>query len=366
MAQQRIAIAMNPLFDHNQPRHPRLTTRDSDAHDYFDTGCDVDVDVHFADPKSKQTNNAHQEVHSIAQKYQVPYKEDQYNRMCLKHALNALFQESGKFTKSDLDGICKDISPNKGKILKRNPHKSVFGTGKYDANVLETALKREGVDYEWLKDDADFDRTVFNGKFLCDDKESKFLGFILNVEVPMVEMEDTLNVNVPKLKSIQKRVPSRRHWKTIKRINWNETQHRIVDDEKKQQLMGRKKRANAIKSLDNVPKPKPMANREFWYDLDSMLKDPVKMSEEAVRHCLFKVLKVDGGRVLVCRQKVTKKPLPPMPEMDDAEQKMDELDLLERMCTFGVNLQGEVWRQQDLMNEVVEEIINDENPQLIK
>merc|ERR1712136_65036 len=129
---------------------------------------------------------------------------------------------------------------------------------------------------------------------------------ILNVEVPMVEMGDTLNVNVPKLKSIQKRVPSRRHWKTIKRINWNETQHRIIDDEKEQQLMGRKKRANAIK------------------------------------------------------------PLPPTPEMDDAEQKMDELDLLERMCTFGVNLQGEVWRQQDLMNEVVEEIINDENPQLIK
>merc|ERR1719464_416852 len=103
---------------------------------------------------------------------------------------------STKFTKSDLDGICKDISPNKGKILKKNPHKSVFGTGKYDANVLETALKREGVDYEWLKDDTDIDRTVFN---------DKFLGFILNVEVPTLEIGDTLNVNVPKLKSIQKR-----------------------------------------------------------------------------------------------------------------------------------------------------------------
>lgn len=52
----------------------------------------------------------------------------------------------GTFTKSELDKICSELSPNEW----INPHKSMLGWGQYDVNVLIVALQRRGYEAIWF------------------------------------------------------------------------------------------------------------------------------------------------------------------------------------------------------------------------
>lgn len=66
--------------------------------------------------------------------------------MCALHTLNNLFQDSGAFTKANLDEICITLSP--GNWV--NPHKSILGTGNYDINVIMAALTKKGCGMIWF------------------------------------------------------------------------------------------------------------------------------------------------------------------------------------------------------------------------
>merc|ERR1711879_680205 len=101
------------------------------------------------------------------------YHEKQEWEFCLIHALDKLF----------------------------NPHKSMFRTGNYDANVLMKALNQEDVDVQWFDSRKAESDLSLNDDFLCPkEKYAEFLGFIVNNQ--------------------QKKmfVFNRRHWLTIKRI----------------------------------------------------------------------------------------------------------------------------------------------------
>uniref|UniRef100_A0A0K0D6V3 ubiquitinyl hydrolase 1 n=1 Tax=Angiostrongylus cantonensis TaxID=6313 RepID=A0A0K0D6V3_ANGCA len=65
------------------------------------------------------------------------YHERQSRQMCLVHALNALFQKP-QFTSHSLDEICYALNGNRW----FNPHRSFFGLGNYDVNVLMSALDK--------------------------------------------------------------------------------------------------------------------------------------------------------------------------------------------------------------------------------
>jgi len=259
----------------------------------------------------------------LIQGYRTPYKEDQSLRMCLQHALNALFQEPGKFTKSDLNAICKLLKSREEKdygkkAAKQLPSHGCKYTGNYDVNVLAEALRQEGAYHEWLSQEQ-FKKNGVNlldDDFLCAPPESdntedvsgyKFLGFILNVQSSGI-------------------LGSSGHWKTIKKINWSEDapKFQITNPKRSANKKGARNRRAVAKS---TVLHKDLASKliaEEWYDLDSKLNDSKKMSEEDVMDLLSKVIKEDG-HIIVCRQKVDEKPLPRMPEMDDIEQKMEEM-----------------------------------------
>jgi len=125
------------------------------------------------------------------------YHEKQEWELCLMHSLNALFQEK-KFTTSSMNHICNQLAPDK--LI--NPHKSIFRTGNYDANVMISALHRENIDVQWFDSRKADSELSLDDAFLCpEDAFSEFMGFI---------------VNNPQKKLI---VFNRRHWLTIKRIN---------------------------------------------------------------------------------------------------------------------------------------------------
>jgi hypothetical protein len=70
-------------------------------------------------------------------------------QLCGLHALNALLQaEHGEhFSQRDLDSICVLLDPPR--CCHANQHRSAFGLGDYDANVLLYALASRGLDGEW-------------------------------------------------------------------------------------------------------------------------------------------------------------------------------------------------------------------------
>lgn len=64
------------------------------------------------------------------------YHEKQSKQLCALHTLNNLFQKDA-FTKAQLDEICQNLSPN----TWINPHRSMFGLGNYDVNIIMAALQ---------------------------------------------------------------------------------------------------------------------------------------------------------------------------------------------------------------------------------
>lgn len=77
----------------------------------------------------------------------VIYHERQSKQLCALHALNNLFQDPRAFKKQDLDAICKELSPE-SRIF--NPHRSIFGLGCYDVNVIISALSDRDYDVVWF------------------------------------------------------------------------------------------------------------------------------------------------------------------------------------------------------------------------
>ena len=53
------------------------------------------------------------------------------------------------FAASDFDAIADELSPSES-YFSFNPHKSAFGTGNYDANIVMVALERQGYEVQWV------------------------------------------------------------------------------------------------------------------------------------------------------------------------------------------------------------------------
>uniref|UniRef100_A0A182J6D7 ubiquitinyl hydrolase 1 n=1 Tax=Anopheles atroparvus TaxID=41427 RepID=A0A182J6D7_ANOAO len=107
------------------------------------------------------------------------------------------FADKASFSKSQLDQICQNLSPNE----YINPHRSILGLGNYDVNVIISALQLKNCEAVWFdkrKDPSCIDTT-------------KIVGFILNVPT---------NYKVGFV-----RLPiQRRHWIAVRQINneyWN-------------------------------------------------------------------------------------------------------------------------------------------------
>lgn len=84
----------------------------------------------------------------ISSNYSVSiYHERQSKQLCALHALNNLFQDAKAYTKQDLDAICKELAFGR---FFFNPHKSIFGLGCYDVNVIIAALARKNYDVVWF------------------------------------------------------------------------------------------------------------------------------------------------------------------------------------------------------------------------
>ena len=95
------------------------------------------------------------------------YHEKQSRQLCALHVLNNLFQDPNAFTKSDLDAICSRLSPN----TWINPHKSMFGLGNYDVNILMTGIQDWGYKTIWFDKRKSVETIHFENVY----------GFILNV-----------------------------------------------------------------------------------------------------------------------------------------------------------------------------------------
>uniref|UniRef100_A0A0N5AWI1 ubiquitinyl hydrolase 1 n=1 Tax=Syphacia muris TaxID=451379 RepID=A0A0N5AWI1_9BILA len=73
------------------------------------------------------------------------YHEKQHLQLCLLHTLNNLFQRK-EFSKSELDRIAEDLHPS----YWFNKHRSFWGTGNYDVNVLFAALQTRDYSVVWF------------------------------------------------------------------------------------------------------------------------------------------------------------------------------------------------------------------------
>ena len=73
------------------------------------------------------------------------YFERQSLSRCAVHTLNNLLQ-CRAFTPAALDALCRELTPN----AFINPHKSLWGVGNYDVNVIMRALQTKGFTVNWF------------------------------------------------------------------------------------------------------------------------------------------------------------------------------------------------------------------------
>ncbi|XP_028395537.1 josephin-2-like [Dendronephthya gigantea] len=119
------------------------------------------------------------------------YHERQSLQFCALHVLNNLFQER-VFSKQELDDICYSLNPD----ATINPHKSMFGLGNYDVNVLTVALQLKDYEFIWFDKRIDLtslDLTNIYGIVLNKFYKPKCLG----LEIPI----------------------KRRHWLAIQKVD---------------------------------------------------------------------------------------------------------------------------------------------------
>ncbi|EJW82749.1 josephin-2 [Wuchereria bancrofti] len=94
------------------------------------------------------------------------YHEKQQMQLCLMHTLNTLLQRN-EFKKIDLDCIAENLHRSRW----FNRHRSLFGFGNYDINVLIAALETRNLILNWF----DSRRSTACLNF------SKIFGFIFNI-----------------------------------------------------------------------------------------------------------------------------------------------------------------------------------------
>lgn len=94
------------------------------------------------------------------------YHEKQRLQLCLVHTLNTLLQRD-EFSKADLDCIAENLHSSRW----FNRHRSMFGLGNYDVNVLIAALEMKNLTLKWF----DSRRSTSCLNF------SKIYGFIFNI-----------------------------------------------------------------------------------------------------------------------------------------------------------------------------------------
>ncbi|RWS27923.1 Josephin-1-like protein [Leptotrombidium deliense] len=119
------------------------------------------------------------------------YHEKQVKQLCALHTLNNLLQ-ANVFTQKELDSICKNLSPNNSLL---NPHKSFFGLGNYDVNVIMCALQTKQLEAIWFDKRKDPECLEL----------SKIYGFILNLPNPSLSHSEDL-------------LMSRKHWIAVRKI----------------------------------------------------------------------------------------------------------------------------------------------------
>ncbi|SPP86671.1 blast:Josephin-like protein [Drosophila guanche] len=102
------------------------------------------------------------------------YHERQSRQLCALHALNNLFQGRDPYTKSELDEYCYSLTPRSW----LNPHRSWFGWGNYDVNVIMYALQQHHCETVWF--DKRRDPKCLN--------LDQIMGFILNVRSPLTQL----------------------------------------------------------------------------------------------------------------------------------------------------------------------------------
>ncbi|KAI6176901.1 Ubiquitinyl hydrolase 1 [Aphelenchoides bicaudatus] len=73
------------------------------------------------------------------------FHEKQHRQLCLLHTLNNLFQRQ-EYAKEELDRICETFDSS----YWFNSHRSVFGFGNYDVNILLRALETRGLEATWF------------------------------------------------------------------------------------------------------------------------------------------------------------------------------------------------------------------------
>eukprot|EP01104_Vermistella_antarctica_P008150 TRINITY_DN2036_c0_g4_i2.p1 TRINITY_DN2036_c0_g4~~TRINITY_DN2036_c0_g4_i2.p1 ORF type:complete len:270 (+),score=58.38 TRINITY_DN2036_c0_g4_i2:727-1536(+) len=91
------------------------------------------------------------------------YHEQQQLQRCAIHTVNNLLQ-AGVFSSSDFDDISNSLTPSQYFNMV-NPHRSSFGTGNYDVNVIMRALDEQQLSIRWFDrrkevNDIDFDGVV--------------------------------------------------------------------------------------------------------------------------------------------------------------------------------------------------------------
>ncbi|RGB37660.1 Machado-joseph disease protein MJD [Rhizophagus diaphanus] len=105
-----------------------------------------------------------------------PYHERQSLWFCGQHTLNNLLQ-GDVFTREQLENIALKLAKQGGLTWRSyifNPHKSIFGVGNYDINVLEKALMNENLEVQWFDVRKDI-RSVIQFT------DETLFGLILNV-----------------------------------------------------------------------------------------------------------------------------------------------------------------------------------------
>jgi josephin len=127
---------------------------------------------------------------------------------CGIHCVNNMLQRK-ECTKENFDSWCESIHDEEVKqglatrsLFGVNPHKSVFGVGNFDVNVLVKAFEQSGCQMEWTDRRKPLDEIV-NQSLL---QNADCIGIVCNV----------------KQDGIFSSIMGSRHWITIKKVNSDE------------------------------------------------------------------------------------------------------------------------------------------------
>ncbi|XP_055339498.1 josephin-2-like [Paramacrobiotus metropolitanus] len=182
------------------------------------------------------------------------YHEHQVKQFCAMHALNNLFGEPC-FSKKSLDEICDRLTPSKGWT---NPHRSFFGFGNYDVNVVMVAVQSRNCEAIWWDKRNDLSSLDL----------SNVVGLILN-------LPNDYGIGSFKLPL------GRRHWISIRPVS----------------VAGTPPPSSHPAAAGREPK------RMVFYNLDSKFKAPLLIGNEAaVITFLREALGTKGGEMLVVVQ----------------------------------------------------------------